>query len=687
MLGTFITLGVFALPVRLRYRPEGDRLILRLEEISGEETRLWKLLQTMGCRTESEQVPGTLTWRRWIKAVDFPRLERASKLTRWELAPEAGEAVVASITGPRLTYESERPLDPAAFIEAAKSDPAVGGSALANAYATFDAWVLANPVFAKDGQADLKALASAMEIAREANRKAAAVSEAEEARELALELRGVAGEDAYAAHAALKRLHDAVKKVPLQPASPRRPMPEHIAHFRGKLRPYQLEGVRFLLERDLNAILADDMGTGKTIQAIAAVEAANERALVVGPANVLYNWKAEVERFTDEEAAIYHQGQRSGPADARFLITTYDSLQRMGAAAGDALERPVLVLDEAHYVRNHETLRSQLVRALPQKRRILLTGTPLVNGIEDYYELLRQVDADRWGSRSAFRETWLVEPALFNKYVQVRTTTANLLQRAARDVMLRRRKDDVLKDLPPRTVSVNLHELAPDRLREYRQLEERAEEAIREGAASGNELAVFAAIHALRQHLAVSRVPVVLERIRELLAAQECIVVYAHYLEPLHAFARELGPLAATIEGATPPKGRMEISKRLGQEGGPRVLLAQMEAGGVGLNFTAARHVLFVHFGWTPAVHAQAMDRVHRIGQDRPVFVEFFVTPDTIDERMVKILLRKEADQNLVLADESDIMNRNEVARLLAEDAARRVKAETAAIDTSLGER
>ena len=103
-----------------------------------------------------------------------------------------------------------------------------------------------------------------------------------------------------------------------------------------------------------------------------------------------------------------------------------------------------------------------------------------------------------------------------------------------------------------------------------------------------------------------------------------------------------------------------------------------MEAGGIGLNFTAARYVLFVHFGWTPAVHAQAMDRVHRIGQDRTVHVEFFVTPGTIDDRIAKILLRKEADQNLVLDEGSDLLNRDQLARILAEDAEARAAAEKA---------
>lgn len=663
--------------MRVLYRALGDRLLLRLEGDPEDEHRVWRLLATMGCPTQSEQVPGTLVWQRWIPREALPRLERAARMGRLELAPEAGEAVVASATEQRRSYEAARPLDPAAVLAAAKADPAANEPMLADAYVRFEAWARAHHGWT-EARADLEALGAALQVARAENRRRAAEAQTEEKRSLSEQLRGVAGEDIASAHAALKRLQEVAARVPPPDPAKAYEMPENIAHFLGKLRPYQVEGVRFLLRRGLNAILADQMGLGKTVMAIAAVEAADERALVVGPANVLYNWKDEVERFTDEPCALYHRGALMGPTDARFLITTYDALQRSTEAFDEQLaSRAVVVLDEAHYVRNPQTQRSHLVRALPEGRRILLTGTPLVNTIEDYYELLRLVEPKRWGSRSQFRESWLVDPGLFNKYSQVRTATANLLQRAARDVMLRRRKEEVLAELPPRTISVLHVELEGPDLVAYRQLEARAEETLQRE--THNELAVFAAIHALRQHLALARVPAAAERARELLDAGECVVLYAHYLEPLHLLAKEFGPIAAVIEGATPPLERQRIARTLGQEGGARLLLAQMEAGGVGLNFTAATRVLFLHFGWTPAVHAQAMDRVHRIGQSKPVFVEFFVTPDTIDERMARILLRKEADQNLVLADASDVHNRSALAQVLAEDAASRVREAKAA--------
>jgi SNF2 family DNA or RNA helicase len=173
-------------------------------------------------------------------------------------------------------------------------------------------------------------------------------------------------------------------------------------------------------------------------------------------------------------------------------------------------------------------------------------------------------------------------------------------------------------------------------------------------------------LHALRQHLALARVAAVAERIDELRQAGESVVVYSQYLEPLRILQRSLGSGAKMLEGATPPKERLALAKALGSRE-LDVLLAQMDAGGIGLNFTGARYVLFVHLGWTPSGHAQAIDRTHRIGQDRPVIVEMFVTPDTVDERLARILLRKQADQNLVLADDADVLNRAELAKVLLE--------------------
>lgn len=673
--------------MRLRYKLQGERYYLRIVDDVPDEGRIWKTLQMMGAPVERDPNSLQLSWTRYIHKDNMPRLVRAVGMMRATLEAEGGDAPV-TVGRVGSAYAKERPVDTPALAKLAKQDPDNALLAIRAARTELAVWLKDKPQFASDGKRDLRALDEMLESLKLRERAAAREQEKEEARELSIALRGVSADDVWKAKTeleALKRRAEAFEKLEVPDVD----LPDEIPGFRGKLRPYQLDGVRFLVARDLTAILADEMGLGKTVMTIAAVLACDARAMVVGPANVLYNWADEIERFTDQVPLVYHERRWIGNKDSRFLLTTYDALRNLDAGHKEIVGRDVLILDEAHYIRNPETLRSKMVKQLPQHRRLLLTGTPLVNTIDDYYELLEQVDKRRFVSRSEFHEQWTIDASLFNKYASVRNVAAEFLQRATRDVLLRRRKAEVLAELPERIIRVQRHELTPQQDRVYGGLETQALDMIRDGK---SDVAVFAAIHSLRHFLAVARVDAVKDRIDELLAEGEAIVVYSHYLEPLEKLQEHLGAgVGATLNGSTPPKKRQELARTFGKtaakqgadapagtssEDGPRVLLAQMEAGGIGLNFTAARWVLFLHLGWTPAVHAQAMDRVHRIGQDRTVFVEFFVTPHTIDERIVKILLRKEADQNLVLAEGTDIHNRAELARLLAEDAEARAKAE-----------
>jgi SNF2 family DNA or RNA helicase len=660
--------------VKLRYKPVGERYYLRIVEDVPNEPRVWQALTRLGAPIEVDRDPRALTWARFVPAAGFAKLQRAAGMMRATLEPEPGEAPVVAKAG--AAYAAARPVDVAALLKLVREDAAHAWDALRKGRDEMAAWAKDRAEFAVDSRRDLRALDEAIDLLRARAVEEAKAREREEGRELSAALRGVDPGDVWRAKSELEQLQRRAEAAE-RTERPTAEVPEPIPGFRGKLRPYQLDGVRFIVARNLDAILADEMGLGKTVMTIAAVLAKDARALVVGPANVLYNWADEIDRFTDELPLLYHERRFFGNPRSRFLVTTYDALRTLDPASEEVASRGVLVLDEAHFIRNPETQRSRLVKALPQRRRLLLTGTPLVNGLEDYYELLEQVDPARFSSRTDFRKEWIVDPALFHRYAAVRSIAAEFLHRATRDVLLRRRKAEVLADLPARVITVSRHEMTPSDARAYAQLEAKALETLREGK---SDVAVFAALHALRHHLAVSRVGPVLERVRELIEADEPVVVYSHYLEPLQRLEEALGSgVAARLDGSTPPKRRKEIADTLGKAGGPRVVLAQMEAGGIGLNFTAARYVVFVHFGWTPAAHAQAMDRVHRIGQDRTVFVEFFVTPGTIDERIVKILLRKEADQNLVLAEGTDLLNRAEISKLLADARGEDVAARDAA--------
>lgn len=646
----------------VEYKVDGDELLLDLTDPRADRKRAWRQLRNLGAPLELEPTAATVKARVPKEGVD--ELRSALTMMGGQLVPAKGQPDVDSLDEDVPRYEDVRPVDPEDVVDVARTDEHPG-RILRRAIADLGTFAAEHPNLEHRVERDKRYLRRALERYAPERDEAPAEEVDPVKQEVSQLLRGVPDEDTWRARDFLLELHDLAERY--DDERPHVELPSTVPGFRGELRDYQREGVSFLLGTQLNAVLADDMGLGKTVQAIAATLLADTRALVVAPANVLHNWAAEVERFTGEPAAIWHGRDADDREDARFRITTYTSLRYRDWRDTDATTRPLLILDEAHKVRNPETQRAALVEDLPQKHRILLTGTPIVNGLEDYNELLLNVGEERWPDAASFRETWMSDREMLTKHPEVRQATADLLQEATRHVVLRRRKEDVLEDLPPRTIQIERHPLSGEQRTAYDELARHARSVMAEAE---SEVQIFAQIHKLRQTLLKYRLPVLEDRIDELVEAGERVIVYAHYLDPLDELEDAFSDVAARIDGNTPPRERERIAAALDEPDGPRVLLAQMEAGGVGLNFTGARWVLFSHLGWTAAVHRQAIDRVHRIGQDRPVNVEFFVTPGTIDERMVDIILQKEADANLALADEGTIMDRSQLARAMLQEGA-----------------
>ncbi len=644
--------------VDVEYVVEDDELVLDLADPRADRKATWRQLRSLGAPLELEPTAATVKAR--IPREGLSELETALGMMGGALVPAQGQPSLADVEDQTTRYEDVRPLDPEDVVDLARRDEDPE-AILKRALADLGTFAAENPSHEHRVEADKRYLRRALERFTEPEGEEEHPDPVKQ--EVSQLLRGVPDEDTWRAREFLLELHEISDRY--KDERPATELPSRIPGFQGTLRDYQREGVSFLLGTNLNAILADAMGLGKTVETIAAVLLADQRALVVCPANVLHNWASEIQRFTGEPAALWHGRDVDDNDAARFRVTTYASLRYRDWRDTDAATRPILVLDEAHKVRNPDTQRAELVKDLPQRHRLLLTGTPIVNGLEDYNELLLHIGEDRWPDAASFRETWMSDRAMLTKHPEVRQATADLLQDATRHVVLRRRKEEVLDDLPERTITIRRHELEDDQRDAYDEL---ARHARRVMASADSEVKIFAQIHKLRQTLLEHRHSVLEERIRELLDAGERVVVYAHYLDALDELEDAFPEASARIDGDTPPRKRERISRRLGDPDGPSLLLAQTEAGGIGLNFTGARWVIFAHLGWTAAVHRQAIDRVHRIGQSEPVQVEFFVTPGTIDERMADIILEKEQDANLALADDDTILDRGQLARALLEE-------------------
>ncbi|MGQ0535930.1 MAG: DEAD/DEAH box helicase [Methanobacteriota archaeon] len=445
--------------------------------------------------------------------------------------------------------------------------------------------------------------------------------------------------------------------------------------FKGELYPFQRQGVAFLKHLGWSGILADEMGLGKTIMAMAASILAGERTLVVSPASVKYNWLAEIKRFTDKTWRVAEGGRLYGPEDAHFTVINYDILPRQ-------LERlnaegfGMVVLDEAHYCKNLRAKRSQAALHLTPQRRILLTGTPLLNRPQEIWPLVNYVQPGKWGSFNDFfylycrRVTRLSPDGL--EVSGVSAEHLRDLKHRLRGAMIRRQKSVVLTDLPAKTIEVQPVRMPREAKDTYDALEsditdyletEGLDAAFRGGA----WLKTLAKMHQLKQFTIAQRLPFARAWLEQKAADGEKVVTFSQYLDPLHELHRAFDGASILIDGSVPSDERLLRVDRFQARSDLSYCIGQIQACGVGLNLTAARHVLFLDLAWTPAQHAQAMDRCHRIGQKRPVIVTFLTTPGTIDEHLQKILLEKQAVINTVMGERQAVLTESTVLRQVAE--------------------
>ncbi|HEY8375919.1 MAG TPA: DEAD/DEAH box helicase, partial [Nannocystis sp.] len=392
----------------------------------------------------------------------------------------------------------------------------------------------------------------------------------------------------------------------------------------------------------------DDMGLGKTLQALCA---ARGRTLVVAPTSVLHNWAAEAEKFRPGlTVSVYHGPRRRIDPGADLTLTSY-AILRLDAEALAAEAWDCVFLDEAQAIKNPE---SQVARAAFQLRasfKLAMTGTPVENRLEELWSELHFCNPGLLGGRADFQERF-ARPIAGGD-----ARAAALLRRRIRPFVLRRRKQEVATELPPR-IEVVLRCALDARERAVYEAVRAAthEEVVAQLQAGGGVLAALEALLRLRQaacHAALvpgqsaassSKLELLVETLSEALSAGHKALVFSQWTslldlcEPL--LARE-GIAFCRLDGST--RDRAGVVARFQDPDGPPVMLISLKAGGTGLNLTAADHVFLLDPWWNPAVEDQAADRAHRIGQDRPVVVHRLVAEDTVEERILALQAKKRA--------------------------------------------
>ena len=434
----------------------------------------------------------------------------------------------------------------------------------------------------------------------------------------------------------------------------------NLDEFRGTLRAYQVFGAKYILNQK-KVLLGDEMGLGKTIQAIAAMSHIHTTEngkcyfLIVCPASVLINWAREIKKFSNIEAFILH-GQTLDDSFARWqenggaAITNYESMGKIVDRIDNHMSLSMLVIDEAHYMKNPDAKRTMYIRRLDNEseRILLMTGTPLENRVDEMCNLIDFVRPD------------------MTKEVKELANISHLPQfkESLAPVYIRRTRQQVLKELP---------EIAQEL--EWCSLTETDKDRYRDAVLSGS-FSDMRRVSFLQDDMSTSSKCM---RLLELLEQAEHegrkVIIYSFFRETISKVSALLGSRCiGVISGDTMMSTRQLLVDKLADAPAGSVLVSQIIAGGVGLNIQAASIVVFCEPQIKPSLESQALSRVYRMGQIRNVLVYRLLCPDTIDDDMMLILEEKQvefdnyADESIVAGAFDNIMDKEWISKALEKE-------------------
>ncbi|PKO84087.1 MAG: hypothetical protein CVU17_05790 [Betaproteobacteria bacterium HGW-Betaproteobacteria-11] len=473
--------------------------------------------------------------------------------------------------------------------------------------------------------------------------------------------------------------------------------------FKAILRPYQqvgLDWLQFLREFGLAGILADDMGLGKTVQTLAhlQLEKASGRAdrpsLVVAPTSLMTNWAHEAAQFTPDlkvlvlhgkDRAVLHQAM----AEADLILTTYPLLVRDRDVLL-AREYHLLVMDEAQFIKNPKAQSHQVARQIKARHRLSLTGTPLENHLGELWAQFDFLMPGLLGNAKRFGQVFRT-PIEKQGDKEMRQRLAERV----RPFLLRRTKEQVLKELPPRTEIVRWVELEGGQRDIYESLrvvfDKKLRQVLTEQGVGRSQIMILDALLKLRQvccdprlvklasaealvkkgAVPSAKLATLMEMLEELLDEGRHVLLFSQFTSMLELIEEELEKRELAYVKLTGQTRDRETPIRAFQEGRVPLFLISLKAGGTGLNLTAADAVIHYDPWWNPAVEEQATARAHRIGQDKPVFVYKLLTQGTVEEKILALQGRKRglADQlmreravkdegggHLLTADDLDVL-------------------------------
>ena len=454
--------------------------------------------------------------------------------------------------------------------------------------------------------------------------------------------------------------------------------------FNGKLLNFQKEGLDFLLKSSGNALLADEMGLGKTVETLAYLASEKQAypVLVIAPLVTLNNWQREIGKFLHKKSrngrivenkvpssVIIRRGKTAELGKFDFYIINYDLLfKRLGDLSKLGLK--TIVCDEVQYLRSKTTKKYDAVKKLAAlqsiKYRIGLSGTPIYNRGSEIWPI---VDILRPGLLGNFKEfcEYFCYVNDKGKAIVLEAKRESLRKQLQKYVMLRRRKSDVLKELKDKVrykelidADTNYYFNELDKIWEKLEAEQKGAESAFDKSASYQR-----AIQSERQAAGVAKLPHVINFVKNIMEIEESVVVFCHHRSIHRLLNENLSEFSpVSIIGGQSDKVRQEQIDMF-QNGQSKLMIAGLRAGNVGINLTRAKYVIFAELDWSPAIHQQAEDRLHRIGQKNTVFAYYLIGNGTLDDHVANVLVDKSFEIDSIIDNNKESFENKEKAELI----------------------
>ena len=438
--------------------------------------------------------------------------------------------------------------------------------------------------------------------------------------------------------------------------------------FKGSLRPYQEAGYNwfhFLKEFKFGGVLADDMGLGKTVQTLALLQKQKETlkntdyaktSLLVLPTSLVYNWQKEADKFAPGLRILLHIGSnrfKDAYAFTHFdlVITTY-GIVRSDEELFSMFFFNYIILDESQNIKNPTSKSFKSIKSLKSRNKLALSGTPIENSVSDIWSQMHFSNPGLLGSYSFFQKEFVI-PIEKKKD----ESTAKRLQAIIKPFVLRRTKSQVAKELPPKTEQIIYCKMNETQAEIYESTKSEYRNALLEGAVNdgkGNQIALLQGLTKLRQlanHPKMvdqsyaeesGKFEAVIQMLDSISIEGNKVLIFSQFVKHLDLFRQYFDKQKipyAYLDGGT--KDRAEAVQKFKDNEEVKIFLISIKAGGVGLNLTEADYVFILDPWWNPAVEQQAIDRSHRIGQKRNVFIYKFISKDTVEEKIVALQNRK----------------------------------------------